>query len=68
VLGRHQPIVGNVRSGAKTTLIAERRWISELNIGWGGRIRTCECRYQNPGTDISGQPKAAEICGFRHYK
>jgi len=17
-------------------------------VGWGGRIRTCECRYQNP--------------------
>ncbi len=22
----------------------------EGTAGWGGRIRTCECRYQNPGT------------------
>src|SRR3954454_9510930 len=39
---------------------AERRWITKLmlagaigferttEVGWGGRIRTCECRYQKP--------------------
>jgi hypothetical protein len=21
---------------------------TELSVGWGGRIRTCECRYQKP--------------------
>jgi hypothetical protein len=38
------------------------------DLGWGGRIRTCECRYQKPEADIPGQPKAAEICGFDELK
>ena len=26
----------------------EPRGFGELTLGWGGRIRTCECRYQKP--------------------
>ena len=36
--------------------------------GWGGRIRTCECRYQKPHSAGPSAPKTADFCGFGYPK
>src|SRR3954467_5876854 len=56
-------IHGIFRAEPRPDELSQRAGGERQNAGWGGRIRTCECRYQNPVAPIFRQPKTAEICG-----
>src|SRR5437762_7237010 len=53
------------RTAASKERLEQVRTRNLVTIGWGGRIRTCECRYQKPVPYHLATPQQAHprMCG-----